>query len=52
MNTLQQKASQLFNNPMAPESLNKYNQEAWLKALAFLGERYVHHPTNHIVRVQ
>jgi hypothetical protein len=50
MISIQEKAAQLFNNPLVDESLNLYNQQQYIKAMEFLGEKHIISKSNHIER--
>ncbi len=41
MMSTKQRAEQLFNNPMAEASTNEHNQNAWLKAVEYLGTKWL-----------
>lgn len=49
-NILQERAKHLFNNPIAPDELNEYNQKAWLKAIEWLGQRWTLHNSNAVAK--
>lgn len=38
---LEQRAAELFNNPMVPEYTNIYNQQAWVDAVLRLGTKWL-----------
>lgn len=39
--TLQEKAAQLYNNPLADEGQNEYNQAQWVRAIGILGSKWL-----------
>lgn len=38
---LQEKAAQLYNNPLADKGQNEYNQAQWIKCINYLGNRWL-----------
>lgn len=38
---MQEKAAQLYNNPLADEATNLANQQKWCRAIEYLGQRWL-----------
>lgn len=38
---LTRQALKLWNNPIAPRELNRYNQRAWIAAVERLGDKWI-----------
>lgn len=34
-------AVRLYSNPLVPKEINRHNQRAWLRSIAFLGDRWL-----------
>ena len=52
MNTahLAERAAQLFNNPLIEASLNEYNQQKWVEAMEWLGDKHIIAKANQVER--
>jgi hypothetical protein len=48
--TLQERAKSLFKNDLADESTVQHNVEAWLKAVEYLGEKWVAAPVKRVTK--
>ena len=46
------KVRQLFNVDYVPRSTNRHNQLQYVKALRYLGDKWLIHPNNEIKRIQ
>lgn len=41
MNNLETRAQSLFNNPHCSVELNQYNQQKWVAAMEYLGDKHI-----------